>query len=196
MYRQFALVIAATALISALNALTLKPTQCALWLRPVTPPDQRNIFYRLFNRAYDAAERRYAGLILSMAARSGFVSLFGIGLVAASIFALSRVPTAFLPIEDQGYFLIAVQLPEGSSLKRTTAALDEVAEKVRKQPGVDRVVTIAGLSALDDNASLANAGVAYVILTDWSKRGEGEDLLALYRALLQRTTRLNDGLAL
>ena len=87
-------------------------------------------------------------------------------------------------------------MPEGSSLKRTTAALDEVAEKVRKQPGVDRVVTIAGLSALDDNASLANAGVAYVILTDWSKRGEGEDLLALYRALLQRTTRLNDGLAL
>ena len=60
MYQQFALVIAATALISAINAATLKPTQCALWLRPPMPPDQRNFFYRGFNKVYDSAEHWYA----------------------------------------------------------------------------------------------------------------------------------------
>lgn len=66
LYRQFALVIAATALISAINAVTLKPTQCALWLRPPVPPERRNVFYRGFNRVYNRGERSYAGLIGSM----------------------------------------------------------------------------------------------------------------------------------
>ena len=70
MYAQFALVIAATAIISAINAATLKPTQCALWLRAPTPPEQRNIFYRGFNRAYDPLERGYAWLIGHMTRHS------------------------------------------------------------------------------------------------------------------------------
>ena len=70
MYAQFALVIAATALLSAVNAATLKPTQCALWLRPPVPPEQRNWFYRGFNAVYDRLERGYAGLIGRMAAHS------------------------------------------------------------------------------------------------------------------------------
>ncbi|MBC8051399.1 MAG: efflux RND transporter permease subunit [Chitinophagales bacterium] len=196
MYQQFALVIAGTALISAINALTLKPAQCALWLRPVTPPEKRNAFYRAFNRIYNAFERRYAGLIKRMVARSGIVSLGALGLVAVAGFALSRVPTAFLPIEDQGYFLVAVQLPEGASLERTTRALDEVSDKVRAQSGVDKVIAIAGLAALNDNASLSNGGVVYVILKDWSDRGPGEDLLGLYNGLTERTQSLDDGLAL
>ena len=68
LYRQFALVIAATAFISAINAVTLKPTQCALWLRPPVPPEKRNFFYRGFNTVYAAAERGYAGLIGGMVA--------------------------------------------------------------------------------------------------------------------------------
>src|SRR5262245_52218192 len=63
MYAQFALVIAATALLSAINAATLKPTQCAMWLRPAVPPERRNVFYRGFNRVYDRIERWYASLI-------------------------------------------------------------------------------------------------------------------------------------
>ncbi|MDX2202167.1 MAG: efflux RND transporter permease subunit [Hyphomicrobiaceae bacterium] len=196
MYRQFALVIAATALISAINAMTLKPAQCALWLRPVTPPEQRNVVYRLFNRGYEAAERWYAGLVRRLVARSSAVAAVGIALVGLAVFALSRVPTAFLPIEDQGYVLVAVQLPEGASLERTTTALDDVARRVRQQPGVERVVAIAGLSPLDDSASLANAGVAYVILKDWSERKKGEDLLSLYLGLSERVKTLDDGLAL
>src|SRR5208282_4274690 len=77
-YRQFALVIAATAFISAVNAMTLKPTQSALWLRPAVPPEQRNIFFRIFNRIYGAAERLYTRLISGMVRRSGIVALFGL----------------------------------------------------------------------------------------------------------------------
>jgi len=196
MYRQFALVIAATAVISAINAMTLKPAQCALWLRHSTPPSQRNVVYRWFNRGYDACEHWYAGLVRRLVKRSVTVSLVGLGLVALAVFALSRVPTAFLPIEDQGYMLVAVQLPEGASLERTTAALDEVAVKVRQQPGVEKVIAIAGLSALNDSASLANAGIAYVILKDWSQRQKGEDLLSMYLGLSDRVKILEDGQAL
>jgi HAE1 family hydrophobic/amphiphilic exporter-1 len=196
MYRQFALVIAATAAISAINALTLKPAQCALWLREMRPPESRNALWRGFNRIYDAAEARYAGLIARMVQHSGLMALAVAALVALAVYGLSRVPTAFLPIEDQGYFLVAVQLPEGAALERTTRALDDVAKRVREQPGVDKVVAIAGLAALNDNASLANAGIAYVILKDWSERGRGEDLLGLYNGLSERVKTLDDGLAL
>ena len=70
------------------------------------------------------------------------------------------------------------------------------ANRVRAQPGVDKVVAIAGLAALNDNASLANAGIAYVILKDWSERGKAEDLLGLYTGLSERVKTLDDGLAL
>src|SRR5262249_20563831 len=100
MYRQFALVIAATSLISAINAMSLKPTQCALWLRPVTPPEKRNIFYRAFNNVYNRSERAYAGLMQRMVSHSGLMALIVAALVGTAVFALSRVPTGFLPIED------------------------------------------------------------------------------------------------
>ncbi|MGE0849859.1 MAG: efflux RND transporter permease subunit [Hyphomicrobiaceae bacterium] len=196
MYRQFALVIAATAAISAINALTLKPAQCALWLRAKDPSKTPNVFYRGFNRVYDAGEARYARLIARMVARSGLMALIVAGLVALAVYSLARVPTAFLPIEDQGYFLIAVQLPEGASLERTTRTLDEVSKRARSLPGVEKVVTIGGLDAVNDSASLANAGIAYVILKDWSERGKGQDLLGLYTSLSQRVRTLDDGLAL
>jgi hydrophobic/amphiphilic exporter-1 (mainly G- bacteria), HAE1 family len=196
MYRQFALVIAATAVISAINAMTLKPAQCALWLRPTQPPESRNVFYRGFNRIYDATETRYAQLIARMVGRSGFMAAIVAALVVLAVFGLGRVPTAFLPVEDQGYFLIALQLPEGASLERTTRALDDITVRVRAAPGVDKVVAIGGLAALNDNASLANAGIAYVILKDWSERGKGESLLGLYNGLSERVKSLDDGLAL
>src|SRR6266478_6638712 len=176
MYAQFALVIAATALLSAVNAATLKPTQCALWLRPAVPPQQRNVFYRAFNRAYDRVERWYGSLIACMVLRSGLMVAVAIAVIAATGYWFSRVPTGFLPIEDQGYMIALVQLPDGASLERTEKALDKVLEIARKTPGVARVVNIAGVSALDNSATLSSAGVAYIILKDWSERGEGEDL--------------------
>ncbi|KAB2939276.1 MAG: efflux RND transporter permease subunit [Hyphomicrobium sp.] len=196
MYRQFALVIAATALISAINAMTLKPTQCALWLRHATPPEKRNVLSRGFNYVYNALERAYAGLIARMVGRSGIMALIVAALVGLAVWGLSRVPTGFLPIEDQGYFLVVVQLPEGAALERTTRALDDITTRVKAQPGVEKVVAIAGIAALNDSASLSNAGVAYVILKDWEERGEGEDLLGLYLGLSARVKDINDGTAL
>jgi HAE1 family hydrophobic/amphiphilic exporter-1 len=182
MYAQFALVIAATALLSAINAVTLKPTQAALWLRPPVPPERRNAFYRGFNNVYGRLELHYAGLIGRMVARSGLMTIVAFVIIALAGWGLARVPTGFLPIEDQGYLLVAVQLPDGAALARTAKVLDQVADIARKDPSVDQVLTIAGVSALDNNATLANAGVAYVVLKDWSAR---DDLRKLFPRLSQ-----------
>jgi HAE1 family hydrophobic/amphiphilic exporter-1 len=185
-YAQFALVIAATALLSAINAATLKPTQCALWLRPPVPPERRNWFYRGFNAVYDRLEKGYAGLIGRMAEHSNLSVIVALILIGIGGYGLSRVPTGFIPIEDQGYLLAAVQLPDGASLNRTQRVLDQVSEIAGKTAGVDQVIGIAGISALDNSSSLANAGVAYLVLKDWSARGPGEDLRSLIVGLSQK----------
>jgi hydrophobic/amphiphilic exporter-1 (mainly G- bacteria), HAE1 family len=183
MYAQFALVIAATALLSAINAVSLKPAQSALWLRPSVPPERRNIAYRAFNWGYDRIERGYAWVVGGMVRHSALMTVLALGIVAATGFGFSRVPTGFLPIEDQGYLITLVQLPDGASLERTQKVLDKVSEVTRKTPGVAQVITIAGVSAMDNSASLSSAGVAYVILKDWGERGKGEDLLSLFKNL-------------
>jgi HAE1 family hydrophobic/amphiphilic exporter-1 len=182
-YAQFALVIAATALLSAVNAATLKPTQCALWLRRPVPPEQRNWFYRGFNNIYNPIERGYARLIGSLTRHANASVIIALILIGIGGYGLSRVPTGFLPIEDQGYLIAAVQLPDGAALDRTQKVLDRVAEIAGQTPGVAQVITIAGISALDNSASLANAGVGYIILKDWDARGAGEDLRSLVYGL-------------
>ncbi|MBB5573191.1 MULTISPECIES: efflux RND transporter permease subunit [Rhizobium] len=185
LYKQFALVIAATAFISAINAMTLKPTQCALWLRPPVPPERRNFFYRGFNRVYDRAEHAYARLISGMVHHSGIAVLVALALIGVAVWGLTRLPTAFLPVEDQGYVLINAQLPDGASKERTDAVMEQVGKIAQQTPGVDQVLTISGISILDNSASLPNAGVAYVILKDWGIRGKekGQDLLSIYEHL-------------
>ena len=186
MYSQFALVIAATALLSAVNAATLKPTQCALWLRRPAPPEQRNFFYRGFNAVYNRLEGGYGRLMVRMTNHSGFCVILALILICGSGYGLSRVPTGFIPIEDQGYLLVAVQLPDGAALDRTQNVLGQVGEIASKVPGVDQVVSIAGISALDNSSSLANAGVAYLILKEWSERGKGQDLRSLFVSLNEK----------
>jgi hydrophobic/amphiphilic exporter-1 (mainly G- bacteria), HAE1 family len=192
MYAQFALVIAATALLSAVNAATLKPTQCALWLRPAVPPEKRNWFYRGFNSVYNRLERGYAGLIGRMVAHANLSVILALILIGIGGYGLSRVPTGFIPIEDQGYLLVAVQLPDGAALDRTQHVLDQVSEIAGKTPGVEQVVSIAGISALDASSSLANAGVAYLILKEWSERGPGQDLRSLFVGLNQKMTAIEE----
>ncbi|MBB4566721.1 efflux RND transporter permease subunit [Rhizobium leucaenae] len=185
LYKQFALVIAATAFISAINAMTLKPTQCALWLRPPVPPERRNFFYRGFNKVYDRAEHAYARLISGMVHHSGIAVLVALALIGVAVWGLTRLPTAFLPVEDQGYVLINAQLPDGASKERTDAVMEQVGRIAEQTPGVDQVLTISGISILDNSASLPNAGVAYVVLKDWGIRGKekGQDLLSIYQHL-------------
>ena len=195
MFAQFALVIAATAFISAVNAATLKPTQCAMWLRPAVPPEKRNIFFRTFNAGYGWFERRYSVLIGGMVKRSGWMVVLALALAGLGGWGVARLPSAFIPNEDQGYLLAGVQLPDGASLERTTTALQEVTRIAKAVPGVQQVVTIAGMSLLDNNAALANAGVAYIVLDDWDARGNvaGEDIRSIAGKLMQGMAVLEDG---
>ena len=183
LYRQFALVIAATALISAINALTLKPTQSALWLRPPTPKAQRNFFYRGFNVVYDAAEHGYVRLIGLMTRHALLMVALAMVIVGFAIWSLTRVPTGFLPTEDQGYMIVVAQLPDGASKDRTDAVMAKIQNVVSPMAGVEHVVTVSGISILDNRASLANAGVAFVVLKDWDARlkEKGQDQESIQR---------------
>jgi len=183
MYRQFALVIAVTALLSAINAMTLKPTQCAQWLRPADPSRKKNILFRGINRALKATEQAYASVIRRMVRHSLPVTLLALLLMALSIRGLMRAPTGFIPTEDQGYMMMIVQLPNASSLERTQAAMAKLAKAVASVPGVAHVIQIGGISPLDNNASLANAGVLYAMLKPWGERGKKEGLLPTYEAI-------------
>lgn len=185
MYAQFALVIAATAFISAINAMTLKPTQCAMWLKPIDPNQKKNIFFRTFDRFYNPLEEAYVRLIERLVKQSTKTCLIGGLLVLVAIFGLSRIPTGFIPIEDQGYLVLNVLLPDGATLDRTEAVLDKLSKESAQIPGVKDVIAIDGISLLDNNANLANAGVMYIMFKDWSERGSSESLKALYEQFNQ-----------
>src|SRR5437868_4251015 len=185
MYRQFALVIAATALISAVNAVSLKPTQCALWLRAADPNRRRNIFFRGFNAGYDRLERLYLRVIGGIVRRSRVMVLLALVLVAFGLWGLSRIPSGFIPAEDQGYLMVAVQTPDAASLGRVETAMDEIARIALKTPGVERAIAIGtgGPSPLEGDVSLANAGIVYLMLKNWEDRGRGQDLRHIYQNL-------------
>ncbi len=185
MFAQFALVIAATALISAINAATLKPTQCALWLRAPVPPEKRNFIFRAFNAAYDPMERGYANFIGKMVHRSGLMVIVALIVSGLGVWGLTRIPTAFIPIDDQGYLLVALQLPEGAAMGRTSEALTKTADLAREIPGVERVISVTGMSLLDNSADLFNAGAAWVMLKPFDERlkAKGQDLLSIYKRL-------------
>lgn len=185
MYAQFALVIAATAFISAINAMTLKPTQCALWLKPIDTQKEKSFIFRFFDKIYNPVENTYIKFIDQLVHRYKSVCLLGFILVFLAILGLSRIPTGFIPIEDQGYMIMNVQLPDGSSLGRTEALLHQLSDEVAKVDGIANIITINGISLLDNSSSLANAGVLYIMFKDWSIRGKKEGLLPLY-------TKLND----
>ena len=183
MYSQFALVIAATAFISAINAMTLKPAQCALWLKSTDKTHKKNGLFRAFDRIYYSIETNYMRFIDKLVHNSGKTCLLGLVLITIALFGLTRIPTGFIPLEDQGYVILNVLLPDGATLNRTTAVLDKLSAHVGKIDGIAHVIAIDGVSLLDNNASLANAGVLYVIFKDWSVRGKAENLQVLYREL-------------
>jgi hydrophobic/amphiphilic exporter-1 (mainly G- bacteria), HAE1 family len=194
MYRQFALVIAATALISAVNAITLKPTQCALWLRNADPNRRKNIFFRGFNSIYDRVERVYLRIIRAMVQRSRVMVMIALALVGLAGWGLTKVPSAFIPAEDQGYLMVAVQVPDAASLPRTEKAMDQIARIGINTPGVERVIAIGtgGPSPLDGDISLANAGIVYLMLKDWDDRGKGQDLQHIYNNLASQLAAMQD----
>jgi HAE1 family hydrophobic/amphiphilic exporter-1 len=167
LYRQFALTIAITAVISAINALTLKPAQCAAWLR--RREHEPNRFFRAFNRVYARAEALYVRAIATMLARARATLVVFAVLLAITLWGVRALPTGFLPVEDQGYAIAGLQLPDGASLARTTRVVEEVNAILAELPGVSDWNTIGGNSVLDGTRA-SNAATFYVVFTPWEQR--------------------------
>jgi HAE1 family hydrophobic/amphiphilic exporter-1 len=169
LYRQFALTIAATAIVSAINAVSLKPAQCALWLRPVRK--EKMFFFRWFEAVYSFFERIYLAIVRQLVK----VTILGLVvfamLVAGTAWWYTRLPTGFIPTEDQGYILMAVQLPDASSQERTREVMSKIDEILAETEGVSSWITIGGLSLLD-NSSAPNAGTVFASFDDFEERGE------------------------
>src|SRR5580765_2050152 len=185
MFRQFALVIAATAVISAINALTLKPTQCALYLRPAVKDRQVNWFYRGFNRAYGAVEGRYIGLVQWMVDRPGKMACLFFIVAGSAAVMFARYPTAFLPTEDQGYCVLVAQLPAGASQLRVRQVSADLDALLKNVPGIKGWVTSGGFSD-PDAANLSNVVTKYVMYEDWDKRPADLSQARIVAALRER----------
>jgi len=170
LYRQFALVIAATAVISAVNALTLKPVQCSQYLKPQT--GRLNAFYRGFNRVYNGFESWYAGIVKLAVRHSGVMMLVYAGLMVVTFWGFVSVPTGFIPEEDQGYAIVGIQLPDAASIERTGEVAVRVEKILKETRGIAHLITIGGISVLDNSASLPNGAVIYTIYEDFEKRGK------------------------
>ena len=166
LFRQFAVTISVAMLISALNALTLSPALCAVFLRHSGP--RRGPMGWVLRRI-DNIRDGYAGIVRRLVR----FSLFGVVIVAASaaaIWALSlRTPTGFLPEEDQGAFFIIVQLPEGASVYRTREVVSRLTAFLRQMPQVDKVFSINGFSIID-SVNESNAGFIVPLLKPFADR--------------------------
>jgi hydrophobic/amphiphilic exporter-1 (mainly G- bacteria), HAE1 family len=169
LYRQFALTIAATAIISAINAVTLKPAQCAVYLRPTAA--RKNVFYRTFNGIYDRCEAVYAAVIRRAVRHVLPMMLLFAGLVTLTGWWFTRLPTGFLPVEDQGFAIVGIQLPDAASQARTRAVVDRVSRILKETPGIASWFMIGGQSILDSSIA-SNAAAIYVTFTPWSERDD------------------------
>ena len=174
LYRQFALTIAITAVISAINALTLKPAQCATWLRPVH--GKRNAFFRGFNYVYDRSERGYTRGVTVLVRRPVLAMLVFLALIGGTFWGFTALPTGFLPLEDQGYIIAGVQLPDAASQARTRGVIEKVNGILGKVPGVSSWNTVGGNSVLEGTTA-SNSATFYISLDPWEDRArEGHDL--------------------
>ncbi|MGB2693258.1 MAG: multidrug efflux RND transporter permease subunit [Thermodesulfobacteriota bacterium] len=167
LYRQFALTIACSVAISTINALTLSPALCALFLKKET--GKKFWFFKKFDQGFDWFKDKYHGWVVALTSKWKIVvGVFAV-LMVLTYFMFSIVPTGFVPEEDQGYFIVNVQGPEGSSLERTEETMEEVHQILINTPGVAHIVSIAGLNFLT-SASDSNTGAMFAVLEPWGKR--------------------------
>lgn len=175
MYCQFALVIASTALISAINAMSLKPTQCALWLKQRDPNKKLSLFFRAFNALYNPLEKWYATQIGVLVRHSGLVTVIGLAMACLAGWGFTKIPSGFLPDEDQGYLLLISNLPKATAQTKTKGFVTHLAAEVSKLEAVQDTIAAGGMPAFD-----SNDGVLYIILKDWGKRGPRGRLPLVY----------------
>ena len=169
LYRQFALTIAAAAILSAINALTLKPVQCAAYLRPLPPPEKRNFLIRGFNWGYGKVEAVYMWILKLFIKLAPLSALAFAAILVGTAMWYRSLPTGFLPTEDQGYILISIQLPDGASQARTRTMVNKIDELFSKEPGIENWLILGGTSILDGTQA-PNAATAFAVFKDWSER--------------------------
>jgi len=170
LYKQFALTIAISVMISEFNALTLSPALCALLLRPRTKSN--GVLARAFgafNRAFDRATEAYVRVTARLVRKLVVSAVLMLTLLGGAAFLGKRLPGGFVPAEDQGYFFLNVQLPPAASLQRTDDVCKKVEEILQATEGVQSVDTVAGYSLLSSTSG-SYAGFFFVQLKPWSER--------------------------
>ncbi|WP_439859761.1 efflux RND transporter permease subunit [Pseudomonas sp. MBLB4136] len=194
MYKQFAITIAVSVVISGIVALTLSPALCALLLKP--GQQQPAAPLRAFNRLFERLTDGYSAGVRFFLKRSALgLLLFG-AMIALMLVLFGRVPSSLVPSEDQGYVINAYFLPPAASLTRTEALTSEVTEQLMAHPAVENVVTFAGFDILTFGTR-SNAGVSFVPLKDWSERTTPElDARNLPRAFMGMGAAQKDGMVM
>ena len=185
MYKQFALTIAISVLISAFNALSLTPALCAMLLKPSKPMrGPFGIFFRGFNKVFDVATKGYVKTS-AILVRKAILSLVVVAVVVVGAGVLgSRIPAGFVPEEDQGIVGVGVQLPPGASLQRTDEVMKKVEAIVAKTEGMDSYQTIVGLGIVT-NTYQPNYGTIFMRLKPWGERKDPKEKLKGIMASLQ-----------
>ena len=191
LYKQFALTLATSVILSAVVALTLTPALCALLLHPAAQGKPHGLlgrFFDWFNRMFAAFMRRYSTSVAVLIRRAVLVSLTFAVMLGVLYAMLTTRPTGLVPDEDQGYMFGVVQLPAGASLERTNAVVDKLTKIANEQAGVDGVATISGFNLLTGLSTSYNA-TAFIRMKPWDKRhASNESATAILHAL---TVRLN-----
>jgi multidrug efflux pump len=177
-YKQFALTIAISTVISAFNSLTLSPALAALLLQPHGAKKDRltrvidfvfGWFFKLFNRFFGRASGGYGKLVTHTLRSTGIAVLVYAGLIALTIFGFSRVPTGFVPTQDKGYLVSLAQLPNGATLDRTEDVIRRMSDIALKHPGVQSAVAFPGLS-INGFTNSPNSGIVFATLKPSEER--------------------------
>jgi HAE1 family hydrophobic/amphiphilic exporter-1 len=169
MYRQFSLTIAVSTVFSSINALTMSPALSALLLRP--PKARKNAFFRGFDAVFGKIEGGYVGMVKAFVRRTLVMMLLALAIGAYTGWQFVKVPTGFLPIEDQGYVMVNVQLPDAASLERTQEVVGTIDGILEQTPGVREWISLSGFSMLD-GTNASNAATVFVIMHPWDERAD------------------------
>ena len=169
LYRQFALTIAVATIFSSINALTMSPALAALLLR--LPPEKKNFIFRGFDKFFARAENRYMNVARAVTRRTAIMLLLALGLAGLTGWQFTRLPTGFLPVEDQGYVMVHVQLPNAASQERTNAVLDQIDGILEETEGVADWIVLGGYSLIDATTA-SNAAAVWVTMDPWNVRTE------------------------
>jgi hydrophobe/amphiphile efflux-1 (HAE1) family protein len=170
LYRQFAVTISTSVVLSAINAMTLSPALCAILLRPLRPARRGPLAW--FSRALLTTRNFYEATAAWLARRVAVVFAAFVVVFAAAYLLFVNRPASFLPQEDQGVFFINVQLPEASSLARTNTVMNQISAILQKAPGVADVIAVSGFSII--SGSSENVGLGVVVLKPWDDRAVSE----------------------